>query len=105
MSFGVITCEQYEQMRLAGEEHVLIDVREQDEWDAGHIEGAVHIPLAQLGDRIGEVVPDTHARIVVNCARGGRSAKGCEVLTGMGYDNVQNLDGGYMGYCALVSAS
>jgi rhodanese-related sulfurtransferase len=69
----------------------LLDVREQDEWDAGHIEGAQHIPLGQLGDRLGEVPKD---RTVVSvCRSGGRSGRATEGLRAMGY-RAENLEGG-----------
>ncbi len=70
----------------------LLDVREQDEWDAGHAPGAVHIPLAELPVRFGELDPDTE--IFVICHSGGRSAQATQFLVdGVGYDAV-NLDGG-----------
>ncbi len=70
----------------------LLDVREQDEWDAGHAHGAVHIPLAELPVRYGELDPDSE--IYVICHSGGRSAQATRFLVdGVGYDAV-NLDGG-----------
>jgi hypothetical protein len=55
------------------EQLVVLDVREQDEWDAGHIEGAQHIPLGDLGARLGEVPADRQVLCV--CHVGGRSAR------------------------------
>ncbi len=70
----------------------LLDVCEQDEWDAGHAPGAVHIPLAELPARHGELDPD--ARVFVVCHSGGRSAQATRFLVeAAGYDAV-NLDGG-----------
>jgi rhodanese-related sulfurtransferase len=71
----------------------ILDVREQLEWDYGHIEGSQHIPLSQLGQRTEEVPHDR--RILVVCAVGGRSAQVVAWLARNGVDAV-NLDGGLM---------
>lgn len=72
---------------------VLLDVREQDEWDAGHAPGAVHIPLGDLPQRL-EELPDTDAgTLAVTCRSGGRSSRAVAWLTQQGFD-VANLDGG-----------
>ncbi|GMU25966.1 sulfurtransferase [Patescibacteria group bacterium] len=94
-----ITCEEYRAISDAGEDHTLIDVREQDEWDKGHIEGAMHIPRGVLEFKIGEVVPDKQKFIVLQCASGGRSALCGEQLQKLGYTNVKNLEGGYIAWC------
>jgi len=72
-------------------EHHLLDVREDDEWQAGHIEGAQHIPLGELGDRVGEL--PTGRQIVAVCRSGSRSAAAVRGLKQLGYDAL-NLDGG-----------
>ena len=69
----------------------LLDVREQDEWDAGHIEGSQHIPLGQLGARLNEV-PAGHT-IVAVCRSGSRSDRAAKALRASGYP-AENLDGG-----------
>ena len=69
----------------------LLDVREDDEWQAGHIEGAQHIPLGQLKERLGEVPKE--ARIVAVCRSGSRSGAAVRGLKQLGYD-AENLDGG-----------
>jgi rhodanese-related sulfurtransferase len=73
------------------DEVLLLDVREQDEWDAGHIEGAVHIPMGQLGARQNEL-PDDRP-IVAVCRSGQRSAAVTQALTRAGYE-AHNLVGG-----------
>lgn len=70
---------------------VVLDVREDDEWSAGHIDGAVHIPLADLPARASEL--DPAVRTVVVCHMGGRSSQATAWLRGRGHD-VVNLDGG-----------
>jgi rhodanese-related sulfurtransferase len=68
----------------------LLDVREQDEWDAGHVDGALHIPIGEVVARIGEL-PDE--RLYVLCRVGGRSAQVVQYLVAQGRDAV-NVDGG-----------
>ncbi|GAA0446574.1 rhodanese-like domain-containing protein [Streptomyces stramineus] len=73
----------------------LLDVREADEWSAGHAEGALHIPMSDFVARFGELtekVPDG-ARINVICRSGGRSAQVTNYLVQQGLDAV-NVDGG-----------
>ena len=66
-------------------------MREQDEWDAGHIEGAQHIPLGELGSRLAEVPND---RVVVAvCRSGSRSDRAAKGLRSSGYRS-ENLEGG-----------
>ena len=74
-------------------DHALVlDVREQDEWDAGHAPGAVHIPLSDLPSRLGDLPDDTETLAVV-CRSGGRSNRAAAWLTQQGFD-VANVDGG-----------
>jgi len=80
-----------EDVRTGQAEHHLLDVREDDEWQAGHIEGAQHIPLGELGDRLGELPAER--RIVAVCRSGIRSAAAARGLTQLGFDAL-NLDGG-----------
>lgn len=70
---------------------VVLDVREQHEWDAGHIEGARHVPLGDVPARVGELDPTV--RTLVVCHVGGRSARAGAWLAQQGYD-VVNLAGG-----------
>jgi len=69
----------------------LLDVREQDEWDAGHIEGAQHIPLGELGARLGEVPREQV--VVAVCRSGSRSDRAAKGLRLSGF-KAENLDGG-----------
>jgi rhodanese-related sulfurtransferase len=72
---------------------VILDVREQDEWDAGHAPSALHIPLGDLPSRLGEL-PDTDAgTLAITCRGGGRSSRAVAWLTQQGFD-VANLEGG-----------
>ena len=76
-----------------GEDVVLIDVREPHEWNAGHIEGATHIPMNQVPQRLAEIPKDKD--VVMICRSGGRSAHVQQHLLGQqGYTRVKNLVGG-----------
>lgn len=76
--------------------YALIDVREDDEWEAGHAPGAVHIPSGELADRLDEL-PD--AELIVVCRGGGRSARAVQWLASQGIDAL-NLDGGMRAWAA-----
>jgi molybdopterin/thiamine biosynthesis adenylyltransferase/rhodanese-related sulfurtransferase len=78
----------------------LIDVREQVEWDAGHIANVLFIPRGQLGDRIAAEVPDKDTEIVVYCRSGARSGVGTAQLLSLGYTNVVNMAGGILAWDA-----
>lgn len=94
-----ITCGEYRAMRSEHLPHVLLDVREQHEFDAGHIDGAIHMPRGVLEFKIADAVPDKNTTIVVQCAGGGRSALCGQTLLALGYTNVKNLEGGYTEWC------
>jgi hydroxyacylglutathione hydrolase len=79
--------------RLAGPEVTLVDVRNRSEWNHGHIDGAIHIPVGHLGARLAEVPRDLP--IVVQCQGGVRSAIASSVLLALGVVDVLNLTGGY----------
>jgi len=76
-------------------EPVVVDVREQDEWDEGHIPGAVHIPRGHLESRIERAAPDPSHPVVVYCSAGNRSAFAAKTLEEMGYEDVVSLAGGF----------
>ena len=79
-----------------GDELSVIDVRVQIEWDHGHIDGAVHLPMTEFVDRRAEL-PD--GRLLVVCRVGNRSARVTAYLVQQGYDAV-NLDGGMVDWAA-----
>lgn len=79
----------------SGDAPLLVDVREQDEWDEGHIPGAVHIPRGNLESRIERAAPDHASQIVLYCAQGNRSVFATRTLEELGYTDVASLAGGY----------
>jgi molybdopterin/thiamine biosynthesis adenylyltransferase/rhodanese-related sulfurtransferase len=74
---------------------VFVDVREQDEWDEGHIPGALYLGRGHLESRIETAVPDKARQIVVYCQSGNRSVFATKTLEELGYENVSSLAGGY----------
>ncbi|MFF8380375.1 rhodanese-like domain-containing protein [Streptomyces sp. NPDC015661] len=74
---------------------LVLDVREDDEWAAGHVEGALHVPMSNFVARFGEVTEAVaeHGRAYVMCRVGGRSAQVTQYLVQQGFDAV-NVDGG-----------
>src|SRR5437867_2095968 len=84
-----------EARRKSNENLVLLDVREKEEWDEGHLPGAVHLPRGFLEPRIENTVPEKGKPIVVYCAGGVRSAFAAKSLQDLGYKNVVSMAGGY----------
>ena len=78
----------------SGEDVTVVDVREPDEYEAGHVPGAKPLPRGLLEYKAAEELPDKDARIVVHCALGGRGALAAKSLKEMGYTNVANMEGG-----------
>ena len=89
---------QYGRLRAAGEEHVLIDTREDSEWAAGHAAGAVHLGKGIIERDIETRVPRKDTKVVLYCGGGYRSALAAEALQRMGYTNAISLDGGWRAY-------
>jgi rhodanese-related sulfurtransferase len=83
----------YRQMPREG--HVLIDVREDHEWNEGHAQGALHLSKGIIERDIETQVPDKSTTLVLYCGGGYRSALAADALRKMGYGNVISLDGGW----------
>jgi molybdopterin/thiamine biosynthesis adenylyltransferase/rhodanese-related sulfurtransferase len=89
---------------------LVVDVRERDEWDEGHIPGAVHIPRGFLESRIEQAAPDRSHRLILYCSGGNRSAFAAKTLEELGYTDVASLTGGFTewkqnGLATVVSRS
>jgi rhodanese-related sulfurtransferase len=77
----------------SGDEIVILDVRTQEEYDAGHIPGAILIPNETIIDQQPELLPDLNAEILVYCRSGNRSAQAAKKLIAIGYTNVFDFGG------------
>ena len=92
-SIREVTPQEAERLRAAGA--TLVDVREQYEWDAGYIPGAVHVPRSYLEQNIETLVPDPSTNVVIYCAGGTRSAYAAQTLGQLGYRDVVSMSGGF----------
>lgn len=79
----------------AQKQALIIDVRDREEWDAGHIPDAQHLSRGTLEVEIEALAPDLAAPIILHCGAGGRSALAAESLQKMGYTNVKSMAGGF----------
>ena len=89
----VITPEEAREIMNQEDSYVILDVREQDEYDEGHIEGALLLPYTEIEKRAGEELPEKDQLILVHCRSGRRSAIAAESLTEMGYTNIKDFGG------------
>jgi rhodanese-related sulfurtransferase len=90
-----INIEQYKQMVASKDPHVLVDVREESEWAAGHAAGALPLGKGIIERDIETKVPRKETTLVLYCGGGFRSALSADALRQMGYTNVISLDGGW----------
>jgi rhodanese-related sulfurtransferase len=77
---------------------IIIDVREEGEWNTVHIPGAIHIPLAQLNNRLSELQSYKNSAIITQCRSGARSAKALDILKSAGFTHVKNMEGGLIAW-------
>ena len=91
--------------KLNSGEAVIVDVRDKDEWDEGHIPGATHMSRGTIELDIEEKVPDPNTMIICHCGGGGRGALATESLQKMGYKNVRNMAGGFKAWKAAGLAT
>ena len=81
-----------------GDKVVLVDVREDNEWAADHLPGAIHLGKGVIERDIEKTIPDTDTELVLYCGGGFRSALAADNLQKMGYKNVISMDGGVRGW-------
>ncbi|CAM3151092.1 rhodanese-like domain-containing protein [Paenibacillus lupini] len=98
--YSEITPAEVEERLKSGEKLHLIDVREDDEWESGHIQEAVSLPLSVFGERFGELPKDES--LIMVCRSGGRSGKACDFLHAQGY-KVTNMTGGMLAWDGEVA--
>ena len=90
-----IDIDEYKRMRAAGAAGQLIDVRDDNEFEAAHAQGAVHLSKGIIERDIEKTFPDRNTKLVLYCGGGFRSALAADNLQKMGYTNVISLDGGW----------
>jgi len=93
-----IDINEYQRMKQTGERHLLVDVREDSEWAAGHAAGSVHLGKGVIERDIEAKVPDKNTKLVLYCGGGFRSALAADNLQKMGYTDAISLDGGWRAY-------
>ena len=91
--FVSITAEEAKEIMDTEEGYVILDVRTQEEYDEGHIPGAVLIPNTEVENRAEEALPDKEQLILVYCRRGRRSKMAAQILADLGYTNVKEFGG------------
>ncbi|MBN2851777.1 MAG: rhodanese-like domain-containing protein [Clostridia bacterium] len=79
--------------KIDNEDVIILDVREQSEFDEGHLPNALLIPLGTLQKNAESMLPDKNAQILVYCRSGNRSKQGSEILVGLGYTNIYEIGG------------
>ena len=92
-SYRQIDQETAKQMMTIDDGHVVVDVRRQDEYDAGHIPGAILIPNESIGCDSPELLPDYDQVILIYCRSGNRSKQAAQKLASMGYKNIYEFGG------------
>ena len=95
-----VTVDQARERLAKNPKAILVDVREDGEWQNGHAEQAIHLGKGILERDIETVLPHTDAEIIMYCGGGYRSILTCDVAQRMGYKNVSSLIGGYKGLVA-----
>jgi rhodanese-related sulfurtransferase len=90
-----IDIEEYKRLRESGDAGQLVDVREDNEWNAAHAAGAVHLSKGVIERDIETTFPDKNTKLILYCGGGFRSALATDNLHKMGYKNVISLDGGW----------
>ena len=88
-----ITPQEAKRIMDSGEEHIILDTREQDEFDEGHIPGAILIPYTEIENKAEEMLPDKDKLILVYCRSGRRSKIAAENIVKLGYTNVKEFGG------------
>ena len=92
-SYHQIAQEEAKEMMTKNDGHVIVDVRRQDEYDEGHIPGAVLVPNESITDKQPEQLPDLNQVILIYCRSGRRSKEASQKLADMGYTNIYEFGG------------
>ena len=95
-----VTPEQVQEMQARNEPVVYLDVREPNEWNLGHLPGAVHLARGNLEGKVEALIP-RDKRVVIYCARGNRSALAALTMKQMGYEHVSSMARGIQGWADI----
>ena len=95
-----VSVEEFLAQRKQNPEAVVIDVRDDDKWEDGHIPGAVHIHKTKIAGEIALKVPDKNVEIFCHCGGGQSGPRAAEALREMGYKNAKSISGGFRAYQA-----
>ena len=93
IEYKKITSEEAKTIMDSGEDHVVVDVRTQGEYESGHIEGALLLPLDEIELIASQKLPDLNQKILLYCRSGNRSAVAARMLIKMGYTDVSDFGG------------
>lgn len=92
-TYKQISAKEAKEIMDAAKDYIILDTREQDEFDEGHIPGAVLIPYTEIADKAEEIIPDKDKLILVYCRSGRRSKIAADSLVALGYKNVMEFGG------------
>jgi rhodanese-related sulfurtransferase len=92
---NLITVQDFESKMNSDHDFILLDVRTEKEYLAGHLKNAVWLPRGFIEFKVQKLIDDPETEIILYCKRGSRSALTAYTLLGMGYKNVLNLEGGF----------
>jgi rhodanese-related sulfurtransferase len=93
-----ITPDQTHAMQRNGEDFLLVDTREDNEWERGHVAGAIHLGKGIIERDIEKIAPELDRAIVLYCGGGYRSVLAADALARMGYTNVMSMAEGWRGW-------
>lgn len=93
ITFETISVEEAKRIMDTQNDYVILDVREYDEYNTGHIKNAKLLPVGEIFSRADEVIPNKNQLILVYCRSGNRSRKAASELSSLGYTNVKNFGG------------
>lgn len=102
MKYHRISQEEAKKMMRRDDRHIIVDVRRQDEYDSGHIPGAILVPNESIGTEPPEQLPDKEQIILIYCRSGRRSREASQKLANMGYTNIYEF-GGIMNWTGEIT--
>lgn len=93
-----VSIEEAKEIIESQEDLIILDVRTKEEFDAGHIEGAIQIPVEELKNRVSEIEEYKDEPLLVYCRSGNRSSKAVDILVDNDFTNIKHMNQGYMNW-------